>query len=235
MANADFLLGSLGDSTIKLVVGEGDEQKNFTVHENIICARSSFFRTCMNGDWKEFEDRVVKLPEDNPEAVELYIQSLYTGNISQTEEISSSSHFYVTLGDAYVLADKFMDVYARNVVVEAIFNKVTKSIFTEGNAPCADVATMISNIWPVLGPDLNRITIRSFLLKIFMCYSMLDHSFNENVDDFVAFLDGIPADYSSSCLYMIKIRDPKILLPYPKLDQLLTKDPEAKDKGGANT
>jgi hypothetical protein len=70
----------LGTKTMTVRVGDGDTLKTFLVHEKLICERSEFFRTCVNGNWEEYKDGVVTLPKDNPELFQLYIQSLYVSS-----------------------------------------------------------------------------------------------------------------------------------------------------------
>lgn len=50
---------------LTVVVGAEPNQKRFSMHESIICARSEFFRRAMTGDWLEKEQRLIKLPEDD--------------------------------------------------------------------------------------------------------------------------------------------------------------------------
>jgi len=52
------------------------------VHESFLTSRSEFFRRALNGNWQEAETRVIKLPDDDPEIVALYINFVYTGQLS---------------------------------------------------------------------------------------------------------------------------------------------------------
>jgi hypothetical protein len=67
----------LGTDFVKITVGTDSTLKTFAVHENLLCERSGFFRTCLNGKWKESDDRNITLPDDDPSIIQLYIQSLY--------------------------------------------------------------------------------------------------------------------------------------------------------------
>lgn len=64
-------------STITVLVAEGNAQKKFVIHQDLICARSDFFRNSMKDGWKESNEGVVELPEDDPQIFGLYVQSLY--------------------------------------------------------------------------------------------------------------------------------------------------------------
>jgi hypothetical protein len=62
---------------LTVVVGEGDGKREFVVHEELICESSDFFRGAMSGEWKEAGDRVVSLPDDDPDVFALYLQAIY--------------------------------------------------------------------------------------------------------------------------------------------------------------
>ena len=51
------------------------------MHESLLTSRSKFFKKAMNKGWKEAEDKLVKLPEDDPDIFALYEQLVYTGCI----------------------------------------------------------------------------------------------------------------------------------------------------------
>lgn len=67
----------LGGKAITAVVGQGDNKRDFIVHEELICESSEFFRKALAGNWKETQDRIVKLPEDDPDMFALYLQAVY--------------------------------------------------------------------------------------------------------------------------------------------------------------
>jgi hypothetical protein len=56
------------DESITLVVGEGEQQTFLNVHKNVLCAFSPFFEAACKPEWMK-DDKVIKLPEDDLEAV----------------------------------------------------------------------------------------------------------------------------------------------------------------------
>jgi hypothetical protein len=116
--------------------------QEFRIHEAVLTARSKFFKAAMGKQWKESEDKAVKLPEENPDVFRLYTQLVYTGRIPrmnddtpQTDEtVESSSKFcntedeceeeYKLLCGLYVLTEKMMDLRARNQTVDALYYKM---------------------------------------------------------------------------------------------------------------
>jgi hypothetical protein len=79
----------------------------------------------MNGNWAERDERLVKLPDDDPEVVATYINLVYTNNIatSPTEkpmDMNAILNEYIVLSKLYVLSEKLCDVAAKNAVINAI-------------------------------------------------------------------------------------------------------------------
>lgn len=49
----------------------------FYIHRHLLCSRSSYFRACFDGKFKEAEDKVFNLPDDDVEVFKLFIDWLY--------------------------------------------------------------------------------------------------------------------------------------------------------------
>ncbi|KAK5689687.1 hypothetical protein LTR97_012686 [Elasticomyces elasticus] len=65
--------------TITVLVGE--EKVPFTIHTKTVRAKSKFFDAACQREWIEGRERVVKLPEVDPETFELYATWVYQGKI----------------------------------------------------------------------------------------------------------------------------------------------------------
>ncbi|KAF2657784.1 hypothetical protein K491DRAFT_578276, partial [Lophiostoma macrostomum CBS 122681] len=118
---------------VQINIGTGDDQERFDVHEALLSSRSRFSRNALSGRWKEAEDRVVKLPEDDPALFATYIHVLYSGDIpcvSDSDAIGAKES--LMLCHLYMLAEKLDDVQTKNTVVEAILSYCTKPQ-TDGN------------------------------------------------------------------------------------------------------
>ena len=96
----------------------------FAVHEALLRARLLFFKNCLSGAWKESEERLVKLPEDEPAIFLLYIQLLYTGQLAyKLDPPRKSDHDIeenITLGKLYVLAEKLQDDGTKERVIDGL-------------------------------------------------------------------------------------------------------------------
>ena len=63
---------------------------------------------------------MVKLPDDDPEIFETYIQWLYTGTVFSKVKGKFGSSNYVHLAKLYTLGEKLVDAVFQNQVVDAI-------------------------------------------------------------------------------------------------------------------
>ncbi|KAF2122074.1 hypothetical protein BDV96DRAFT_136984 [Lophiotrema nucula] len=52
--------------TVKVIVGAEGNQQEFFVHVGLITSRSPFFEKALSGEWREAEDKIVTMPEDDP-------------------------------------------------------------------------------------------------------------------------------------------------------------------------
>jgi hypothetical protein len=107
-----------------VVVGKEPTQEHFSVHEGIMCARSEFFRRAMNGNWAERAERLIRLPEDDPEIFAIYVNLVYTNVVAtrpavevKTTDIFTSE--FIELSKLYVLAEKLCDIAAKNAAIES--------------------------------------------------------------------------------------------------------------------
>lgn len=111
-------------SVIKVVVGPHDASRTFFVHEKLVVERAPFFERALNGQWKESDDKLVELPDDDPDVFFLYLQLLYTTKLhTRSNEPNKTSREYKRLVKLYVLAEKLQDVQTRNIVIEAMIAK----------------------------------------------------------------------------------------------------------------
>jgi len=105
------------------------------VHESFLTSRSEFFRRALNGNWQEAETRVIKLPDDDPEIVALYINFVCTGQLStakmkekkmRTLDLSELHDCiekeYDTLFSIFILGEKLQDIKAKNATVTAMMD-----------------------------------------------------------------------------------------------------------------
>jgi hypothetical protein len=163
------------------MVGKDDTQKKFHVHESLITARSLFFRNALQGNWKEAQDRVVKLTKDDPEVFSLYLQGLYAGHLDPKDD-TPADKAYVLRGGLFVLAERIRDVKTKNLVIEAIR---TKSSVRDHPKAFLEMSTAIYNGTP--GPCGAR-----ELLVDLMVQNRWKQGREREYEEFIDMLEGVP-------------------------------------------
>ncbi|KAI4693273.1 uncharacterized protein J4E88_001644 [Alternaria novae-zelandiae] len=145
---------------ITVVVGEAPDQRHFSVHEGLICARSEFFRRAMNGKWIESKNRMVRLPEDDPKVFDIYINLLYTGRLATNtlEEPKTNAHLleemYV-LAQLYVIGEKLLDKATKNSAIQSLL-EVSLEQDANGKSYPPTINTIISVYQGTCAGSLGR-------------------------------------------------------------------------------
>jgi hypothetical protein len=139
------------------------------------------------------------------------------------------------LGDTFELAQKLLDVQARNMIVQAIFDKVHNSVQPEGCEPPSEIATMIETIWNV---TTSKSPIRWLLVDIFVFF-LLPSFPEDEVKCTIPLLDclkRLPSEYLSElsvallrkqCIYRFVDRRFEV-------EQYMEKVSDVKDGNGAS-
>jgi hypothetical protein len=110
---------------IVFLVG-ADEPERFVVHESLIKSHSEFVCMALRGDWREAKERIIPLPDDDPEVFSVCQQWLYGGLIHTRDDgtPSEADDEYSTLVKAYILGEKIMDANFTDSIADAIIEKL---------------------------------------------------------------------------------------------------------------
>ena len=102
---------------------------------------SEFFKAALNKNWKEGEECIVALPEDNPEHFKIFSGFLYTGQVHSSKEgdfKSAESSGGITMDaewsricDLWVLGEKLLSSSFKDACTDAFLAK----IYEKGNYP----------------------------------------------------------------------------------------------------
>lgn len=99
----------------------GKEEQKFAVHKEILRAHSPFFRSAVQQNWKEGQEGIIRLPDDDPEVLELYEEWLYEGKIfSQDEQQVEDSDESDLLIKAFVFGEKIQDGRFRDAAIDCL-------------------------------------------------------------------------------------------------------------------
>jgi len=115
--------GSAPEAPSQPITFDSTITKTYVVHESLFREASPFFEAAIGREWKEAEDRAVKLPEHTPEAFEIYLRWVYAHRILQPSPIVSLDNILVNvhnLSRAYVLGDVLLDPDFKDAIIDAL-------------------------------------------------------------------------------------------------------------------
>ncbi|KAL8780703.1 MAG: hypothetical protein Q9213_006349 [Squamulea squamosa] len=104
--------------TIKLE----SSNRTFYIHKGLLCHHSAVFKAMLERDWKEKQEGLVILKDEDPELFRRFMLWLYWGKIIDDDE-SISTITFKKLIDCYLLADKRDVPPMQNHVIDTIIQK----------------------------------------------------------------------------------------------------------------
>lgn len=132
------------DNIITVLVGA--EERHFTLHQDLVCNSSKFFRAACSETWLEGQEKLVRLPETDPDVFQEYCKWTYSGSIRGTtctaantqEQKNAELKLLVRM---YLLGDLLDDLKLRN----RTFHELLHGMTALNRVPSAKVLTSIWN------------------------------------------------------------------------------------------
>lgn len=113
-------------------VGKDDKEQVFLVDKDIICTRSGFFAKALKGGWKEADEGLVRLPEDDPQIFKLYLNLVYFGSIpAKARDVKEISDEDMELFKLYILSERLQDTHSQNTIIEAVHASLHETRFND--------------------------------------------------------------------------------------------------------
>jgi hypothetical protein len=122
-----------------VVLEVGPQKQHYHLHKALLVHHSDYFRSAMNGSWKEAEDELISLKDVETIAVEIFIHWLYTQQILNTMEVEEMQHeptdddpAITGYTKAFVFGARFLVPRFRH----AVHNRIVDTLLGEnGDAP----------------------------------------------------------------------------------------------------
>lgn len=123
-----------------VLIKVGSPATSFFVNGKLICSRSEYFKVALSARWSEGKKRALALPEDDPEAFNVYLNWLFGGCICTGQEDGSDNTWeeWDMVFKAYALGDKFLDTDFKDAVTDAVtamLGRVDLEGFTPSPSP----------------------------------------------------------------------------------------------------
>ena len=111
----------------------GPEERRFVAYKDVLCYSSKFFRAALEKDFKEKNEKIVRLPEVDIGTFSIYLQWAYTGQVVGVPVCQTCLHnsYQGVYGehedpcemayiDLYILGDLLDDIRLRNHIMDMI-------------------------------------------------------------------------------------------------------------------
>lgn len=149
------------DNTVTVLVCRGE--KRFTLHQDVVCAKSKFFKAACSKRW--IEGRLVRLPEMATSTCKAYCGWVYSGKIAEIicnedSDNDDKCNEKLRFVDLYLAADTLDDIQLRNLAVGLLF----KCFRMHATIP-SDV--LVDQIWKstLRGSQMRRMILDSFVAQ----------------------------------------------------------------------
>jgi len=192
-------------------------------------------------NFKESQERLVKLPEDEPAVFELYMQWLYTAQIfphllhASTQCLEDTcklgSPLYIALAKAYVLGETLQDDHFKDTILDAII-----SLFVQPARVWAPEATSIIYAGTAPGSSARKLMVDLYTYSSRSAW-FSEHAQQHHPEDFLhdlclswakqkeGLLNPSAAFQSHACVYHSHWGKGKVCYKTEKLTEVLAKPP----------
>ena len=133
---------------INLIIGS--EGEIISVHPDVLTKSSKFFEAALKKEWTR--DSTIKLPDEDFDTVNNYIQWLYSGSVFCTTGDRSRRIEHEYLVKLYVLGEGLLDARFQNRVIDAIVSLYGERVKNEYIVPGAKAIAIIYENTPQTSP-----------------------------------------------------------------------------------
>lgn len=137
-SEAEEPLHSTSENIVSVLVGP--EAKRYAIDKDLLCSRSGYFKAALTGNFREAEDLVVTLEDEDIETFEKLVEWLNTDVLVGYEgpEIADEEFDGTSLFNVYLFAEKRIILLLQNAAVDAII-----PLINDGYIP----ANEIRHVW----------------------------------------------------------------------------------------
>lgn len=208
---------NIDDFNNMITVLVGREEEQFILYQDVVCAKSKFFKAACSKKWREGREKVVRLPEFQPDNFKTYCDWLFSGQCpepictkdSQTDQKCSEIRQLI---DIHLLGETLDDIQLRNHSIATIF----QSMRNQNTIPHASHLTIIWNATPP----------RSQLRKM-LVHAVVTRLSHETFADLVT-------QYSHELVQDVAVtfmRAKSLLVPWEKTAERLSEFQEVEESG----
>jgi BTB/POZ domain len=170
----------------------GPARASFVVHKNLVCSISPFFRGACNSLFKEGLNSEICLPEQDPEAFDIFLEWVYTRRIRfsphppNEDSAAESNAWWILVTEMYLLAHYLQVTSFGNEVIDLIGRSITRKEVLRN--PQSDAIHLVYN------STVDRCGLRNLFVALnvwrphLQCWTV--------VNGWKDYLEGCPAEFS---------------------------------------
>ncbi|KAH7317160.1 hypothetical protein B0I35DRAFT_434664 [Stachybotrys elegans] len=154
----------LSGRCVEVIVGPDPNPTLFSVHEELICKASPFFKKALGGEWTEAKSRSVRFKDHDASGFHIYLNWLYchTLPVRGKDQGGPGDTEYMELAKAYVLGDFLQHTSFKDAVLDAMGEKSRVSIKGRYNLPSGPA------IRTIYGNSLESCKGRKLLVDLYV-------------------------------------------------------------------
>ncbi len=132
----------------------GPQHKKYGIHQGLLCHVSAYFSGALTGNFKEAQEGVINLEDEDPKIFDRFNSWLYTGSVlSENEELHLSS--WAFLIELYIFAEKRMIPTLQDLLM---------NIMIHLQEIVSSPTTIVTNYWPRFS---STSPLRAFLVSMY--------------------------------------------------------------------
>lgn len=126
---ANRSLSNIDDFNNIITVLVGREEQQFILYQDVVCAKSKFFRAACSKKWREGQEKIVRLPEVQPDVFKAYCGWLYSGRCpeplcTEDSDTAQQASEINRLIDLHLLGETLDDIQLRNRSITVLFQSM---------------------------------------------------------------------------------------------------------------
>ncbi|THY80361.1 hypothetical protein D6C92_10628 [Aureobasidium pullulans] len=109
-----------------VVVEVGPEKQAFSIHKDLLCFYSDYFRGAFDSSFKEAAEGKLSLPTEDPAIFDIFNGFIYTRQLRDATDVRGLDLLYGTLVALWIFGDKYIVPALQNKAIDAFKERSDK-------------------------------------------------------------------------------------------------------------
>ncbi|KAG9751661.1 hypothetical protein KCU73_g6289, partial [Aureobasidium melanogenum] len=106
-----------------VTVEVGPQKQKFSIHKDLLCYYSDYFRGAFDGSFKEAVDGKIWLEKEDPAIFDIFNAFLYNRRLQDTNGLVGPDLSFTTLIDLWIFGDQFVVPLLQNLAIDSFQQK----------------------------------------------------------------------------------------------------------------